>query len=323
MTQSFNARRIAGVFILAMLTACSTPQTSLLLKSRPAVLPAHVELDRVKYFAQDVYQCGPATLAMVLSSAGQDIQPEQLKDELYIPAKQGSLQVEMLATARRHGMLAYQLAPSLQDVLDEITAGNPVIVLQNLSLPWFPMWHYAVAIGYDLDSRDILLRSGSDERLALPLTTFEHTWARSHYWAMVALPPGQIPQTAQPEQYIQSLQALAHSNKQINLRPAYRAAMLRWPDNLVVMIAAGNSAYDNGELLNAKQIFLHASEVHPDSPAALNNLAQILSDLGQYDDALQAVRQALKLGGPLHSVILDTQSEIERKKRAAEASAVK
>lgn len=295
----------------------------MLLKSRPAMLPARVELDRVKYFPQDAYQCGPATLAMVLGSAGQDIQPEQLKDELYIPAKQGSLQVEMLATARTHGMLAYQLEPSLQDVLDELTAGNPVIVLQNLSLPWFPMWHYAVAIGYDLDSKDIFLRSGSDERLALPLTTFEHTWARSHYWAMVALPPEQIPHTAQPEKYIQSLQALGHSSKQTSLQPAYQAALRRWPDKLAVMIAAGNSAYNNGELLTARQIFLKASVAHPDSPAAFNNLAQTLSDLGQYDDALQAVHKALQLGGPLRPVILGTQSEIERKKRAAEAPAVK
>ena len=47
-------------------------------------------------------------------------------------------------------------------------SGNPVLVLQNLSLPWVPMWHSAVVICHDLARGEIILRSGTTERLALP-----------------------------------------------------------------------------------------------------------------------------------------------------------
>ena len=181
MQSTFGARFMAGVFFLLLLAACSTPQTKALRQTAPAGLPARVELDKVVFYQQEENQCGPATLAMVMRTEGLDVDPEQLKEQLYLPEKQGSLQVEMLATTRRHGLLAYLLHPELQDVLTEVAAGNPVVILQNLSFDWYPLWHYAVVIGYDLNDEVIILRSGSNQRLLMPFTTFEHTWARSNY----------------------------------------------------------------------------------------------------------------------------------------------
>lgn len=318
-----NARLLVGVFFLALLSACSTPQTSLLLKNRPPDLPSRIELTQVPYFPQDDNQCGPASLAMALNTAGVSIHPDQLKDELYIPDRKGSLQVEMLAAARRQGMLAYQLEPRLHNVLVEVAAGNPVIVLENLSLDWFPMWHYAIVIGYNLDTQEIILRSGGEKRDVMALSTFEHTWSRSQYWAMLALPPAHIPQTASPEKFIQSLQDLSHSSPKTILQSSYEAALMRWPDNLAVQIAAGNDAYGRNDLVNAQRIFLNATASHPDSAAAFNNLAQTLSDQGQYDEALRIIHKAVEIGGSLKSIFLATQAEIERKKHAAEAAVVK
>jgi len=323
MISSFNARLTAGVFFVLMLAACSTPQTKALRSPITSNFAAHAELREVAYFPQDENQCGPATLAMVFHSAGLNIAPEQLRDSLYIPDKQGSLQLEMLVATRRNGLLAYLLQPQLQDVLTEISAGNPVVVLQNLGLSWHPVWHYAVAIGYDLNTEEIILRSGPTQRLLMPFTTFEHTWARSKYWAMVVLPPARIPQTAKPENYIQSIAALQHSSPSTDVAPAYSAAMLRWPDSLLAKIAAGNHAYKRGDLKLAEQIFLTASQVHPDSAAAFNNLAQALSDQGKHDAALLAIHRALEIGGPLQQVMRFTLAEIEQKKRAAQTGAVK
>ncbi|HUW76512.1 MAG TPA: C39 family peptidase, partial [Gallionella sp.] len=108
---TLNARSLVGVFLLC-LSACATPpQTRLMLGSPPPTLPRHTELTKVPYFAQDAYQCGPASLAMTLNAAGVAVTPETLKPELYLPDRHGSLQVEMLAAARRNGTIAYQLAP--------------------------------------------------------------------------------------------------------------------------------------------------------------------------------------------------------------------
>jgi tetratricopeptide (TPR) repeat protein len=308
-----NARKTAGIFFLVLLVACATPQSTALRNALPAGIPVRAELDQVAFYPQKEHQCGPASLAMSLQHAGQNIKPDQLKPFLYLPEEHGSLQAEMLATARRYGALAYVLKPELKDVLAEVAAGNPVVVLQNLGLSWYQVWHYAVVIGYDVRNEDIILRSGTERRQLMPFFTFENTWARSSHWAMVVLPLGQIPQTANAEEYIQSVIALEYTSPTSEVWPAYSAAMLRWPDSLVTKMAAGNFAYKRGLLNQAQTIFLETTKKHPDSVAAFNNLAQTLSDLGKYEAALDAVRHAVAIGGPLNAQARSTLAEIKQR----------
>lgn len=303
---------MSGAFLLWLLVACSTPQTSALRTSLPANLPAQAELREVVFHPQALHQCGPASLAMLMQNSGVNVAPEALKEYLYLPDKQGSLQLEMLASARRYGLLAYVLRPSLQDVLTEVAGGNAVVVLKNMGLNWFPVWHYAVVVGYDLGREEIILRSGLEPRQLLPFTTFENTWARSKHWAMVALPPGRLPHTATAENYVRSVAALTYTSRATEVWPAYTAAMQRWPESLLVKIAAGNDAYLRGELTLAEHIFLEATQAHADSAAAFNNLAQTLSDQGKREEARVAIRRALEIGGPLEAVVRKTMVEIEQ-----------
>lgn len=311
-----NARLlVVGVFLLCLGACATPPQTRLLLSSPPASLPRHVELTKVPYFAQDAYQCGPASLAMSLNAVGFSVTPELLKPELYLPDRHGSLQVEMLAATRRNGAVAYQLAPELNDVMQEIAAGTPVVVLQNLALSWYPVWHYAVVIGYDLDHAEIILRSGPEQRQILPMKTFEYTWARSNYWAMVAMPPGKIPETADATPFIAAVSALEKISGPGKVQSTYIAALQRWPGNLSAQIGAGNAAYQLHDLNQAEAAFRQATQDHPDSVAAFNNLAQTLSDLGRSDEALQAAHRAVSLGGPLAQTAQETLAEIERARK--------
>ncbi len=306
-----NARFLVGVFLLCLGACASPPQMRMLLGSPPGSLPRHVELTEVPFFAQDAFQCGPASLAMSLSAVGISATPEMLKPEIYLPDQHGSLQVEMLAATRRHGAIAYQLAPSLNDLLREIAAGTPVVVLQNLAFSWYPVWHYAVVIGYDLGRAEIILRSGIEQRQILPISTFEYTWARSEYWAMVTLPPNKIPETAEEESYISAISALEKIGDTGNVQIAYTAALNRWPKNLTAQIGLGNIAYRLHDLDQAEQAFRSATIDHPDSVAALNNLAHVLSDLSRYEEALKAVHQAVSLGGALAPIAKETLVEIE------------
>jgi tetratricopeptide (TPR) repeat protein len=308
-----NARSLAGVFLL-FLAACATPpQTKLILDFPPAFLPRHIELTEVPYFAQEAYQCGPSSLAMSLSAAGFAVTPETLKPELYLPDRHGSLQVEMLAAARRQGAVAYQLKPEMKDLMREIADGTPVVVLQNLGLSWYPVWHYAVAIGYDIDNAEIILRSGPEQRQLLPMRTFEYTWARSGYWAMVALPPGKIPVTAEAASFITAVSALEKSGDPERVQITYIAALKRWPGNLSAQIGIGNTAYRMHDLPGSETAFRQAVHDHPDSVAALNNLAQVLADQAHYDEALDAAQRAVSLGGPLAPTANKTLADIESK----------
>ncbi|MFA5371687.1 MAG: PA2778 family cysteine peptidase [Sideroxydans sp.] len=309
------ARLLAGVLLLLVGGCSSTLQTRAVLDAPPDQIPRSIELGSVPFFPQEDYQCGPAALAMVLNAAGVVTDPDVLQPEVYLPQRQGSLQVEMMAAARRHGVVAYQLTPQLAELLAEVADGTPVVVLQNLGLSWYPVWHYAVVIGYDLERREIILRSGREQHQNLPMTTFEHTWARSGYWAMLALPPGRVPRSAEEGRFVSAVNALERIGRLEAARISYLAAAQRWPHSLAARIGAGNTAYRMKDLVQAEADFRRSVEAHPDSVAALNNLAQTLSDLGRNEEALPYAQRAVELGGPLKEVARETLEGIKQSVR--------
>jgi tetratricopeptide (TPR) repeat protein len=247
---------------------------------------------------------------MVLGAGGKAIEPEALRPQVYLPDRHGSLQIEMLAAARRNGFVAIELKTSLSDLLAEIASGNPVIVLQNLALDWYPVWHYAVAIGYDLKTERITLRSGEERRLQMPLSTFERTWGRGGYWAMLALPPRRLPASVDAHDYLSAVAKLEKSGPLASAQEAYERSLQRWPDELMGLMGLGNTAYRAGDFEAAEQAFRRATFVHPRSAAAHNNLAQTLADLDRPDEALAEARVAVGLGGPLEDTSLRTLDAI-------------
>jgi tetratricopeptide (TPR) repeat protein len=301
-----------ALLIALLLTGCATPpQTAALAAHAPAGLPRHALLASVPFFPQQQFQCGPAALAMTLNAAGLATTPEALQPQVYLPAREGSLQPEMLATARRHGRLAVVLPPRLDAVLGEIADGRPVIVLQNLSLPIAPMWHYAVAIGYDLDRGEIELHSGVTERQRLPFDVFERTWARGGYWAMVADAPANLPRTPAPDALLAAAIALERVDATA-ARAAYLGLTARTPRLPLAWIGLGNAAFAAGDHEQAVAAFERATALDPKSADAWNNLANALAALGRRNAALTAAQRAVALGGPRVERYRDTLSAIER-----------
>ncbi len=293
-----KAPAVAGaLFFIILLTGCATPQVTALLAQPPAKLPERTQLASTPFYPQELYQCGPAALATVLVHAGVAITPEALVSQVYLPDREGSLQAEMLAATRRHGLVAYPLKPQLEDLLSEIAAGTPVVVLQNLIFSFAPLWHYAVAVGYDLPREEITLRSGVTRELVVTLSNFERTWARSAYWAMVALPPDRLPATAAEDTYVAAVIALERASPAAAQR-AYATALARWPRNLTARIGLGNTAYAMKDFATAEAAYRQATHDHPSAADAWNNLAQVLLDLGRKDEALTAAQRAVALGGP-------------------------
>lgn len=309
------ARVIAGVFFLLWLGGCATPQTQALLKTSSRQLPQQVELSKVPFYPQETHQCGPASLAMVLNAGGAKATPQDLTPQVYLPGLAGSLQVEMLAATRRNGLLAYELAPKLDDLLMEVAAGSPVVVLQNVALSWYPVWHYAVVVGYDFKREEIILRSGLERRQVLPFTTFERTWERAGHWAMLALPPGRMPRTATETAYVAAAVALEKAAPPKSAEAAYEAALKRWPRNLSARIGLGNAEYAQGDWKRAEKTYLQATLDHPKSAIAYNNLAQTLAEQKRYPEALALANQAVLLGGPEQDAARNTLDQIRKKMR--------
>ena len=312
-----NARFAAGVFILAAvagLSGCASlmPQTKELAKGLPPGLPEKVELTGTPFFSQLDYQCGPAALATVLNAGGVKVTSEELVPQVYLPERKGSLQVEMLAAPRRHGLISYQLAPRFEDVLREIASGTPVVVLQNLGM-FSSGWHYAVAVGYDYWSGSLVMRSGTLERDVLPFGVHEMVWLRGGYWAMVVMPPDKIPVTADENRWLASIAALERTGDARNSRIAYQTFLGRWPENVNASIGLANAHHSLGELKDAEAVLRKAESRAPDSVVVLNNLAQTLSDLGRDQEALPFAERAVAAGGPFAGAAQKTRDAIAQK----------
>jgi len=305
---------LTGVFVCAVLLlgGCATPQVAMLDARWPTELPAQVELADVPFFPQEDYECGPAALAMVAHAAGVDVTPDALVDQVYLPGRKGSLQPEMLAATRRQGLLAYPLKPKVEDILREVAAGHPVLVFQNLAFSIYPVWHYAVVMGFDRERHVLLLHSGRTARMEISMFAFERTWARGQYWAMLALKPGQLPATAEPQAYTAAAATLERTDAR-GAQQAFAAALQRWPDDRAALLGAGNTAYALGQRDAAATAYRQAVLKHPDFADGWNNLAQVLLELNRRQEASQAIARAVALGGARLPAYLALQAKIYNK----------
>jgi tetratricopeptide (TPR) repeat protein len=309
-------QQVGGIFLLMMmifavgfLGGCAGLR-SLEMPPLPENVPAAYELAGVPFFPQQTYQCGPAALAAALDWSGLSVRPEDLAAEVYTPSLKGSLQTALVAATRRHGRIAYEIY-ALDQLVSEIAAGHPVIILQNLGISWYPVWHYAVVIGYNQPEGDIILRSGVDPRKLMPFGVFEKTWSRADYWGLLVLKPTQMPATAKEEVYLNAVLGLEKAGQFRLALSGYQNALTRWPQSLPALMGLGNSYYALGDLKNSEQAFREAARLHPEAGPAYNNLAQVLLEQGRKDGALKAARKAVLLGGPLVTVYQQTLKEIE------------
>ncbi|ROZ69718.1 PA2778 family cysteine peptidase [Ramlibacter sp. WS9] len=315
MTGAVRTARLAAGFLccwlIAGLMGCAqlVPQTIGLRTGWPEGVPQHVELKDVPFFPQTDYQCGPAALATILSYSGAPVTPDALVNQVYLPARKGSLQLEMLSTPRRYGRVSYALAPRYADMLREVAAGNPVVVLQDIG-PMFTQWHYAVLAGFDYPSGTLFLRSGTKARQEMPFTAFEREWMKSGYWAMVVTPPDRIPVTATEEGWMAAVLAMVRSGDGDSAAKAYEAALTRWPDNLPAAIGLANQYHTKGALAEAGNVLRKALLRHPKSIIVMNNLAQTLSDQGRHAEALAQIDKAADPASPFAGEVKNTRQLI-------------
>lgn len=309
MRRTARARLLAGVlFCMALLAGCA--HRAPLMEEWPAELPPRVELVDTPFFPQERYQCGPAALAIVLNARGVAVTPEELVPQVYLPAREGSLQAEIVAAARRQALLALPVEPALDALLAEIAAGHPVLVLQNLGLKWAPRWHYAVAVGYDLEREELILRSGTEPRRITPFRVFLNTWNRSERWGIVVLPPGTFGARTQSTAYLATASALESLGKHPEARAAYKASTERWPDNPFTWLGLGNTDYALGDTGQAERAFRRALQVDAETAVAWNNLAYALARQQCNRSALEAVRCAQRIA-PENSEFAHTLKEME------------
>jgi hypothetical protein len=306
-------RRWAGGLVLPALLLV---QGCALNPVRPgsASVPVAANLvDTVPFHPQTDYQCGPAALATVLGASGVAIAPEALAPQVYLPARQGSLQVELLGAARRAGRIPYVLDASPDALWDELQGGRPVLVLQNLWVRSLPKWHYAVLVGTESARNRVVLNSGDRRGLRMRNSAFLRTWEWGGRWAMVTLAPGQVPAVADPARYLLAVADFERVAGADAAAPAYRAAVREWPADPRPHLALGNHAYAAQDRVQAARHYRAGLRLAPADPVLGNNLASVLGELGCPMDAraaLDAARTGLQAGSPWSAALDATEREL-------------
>lgn len=189
-----------------------------------------------------------------------------------------------------------------------------MLVLQDLGTDFYPVWHYAVVIGYIPESDRLVLRSGTTLRDTTPADRFMNTWRRAGSWGLIILRPGEMPVTAQSDSYLQAVADLESTGRFGVAALAYGAATRRWPENPTAWFGLGNTQYRLGDPIQARRSYQAAIRADPGYPAAYNNLAEIEAERGCFDAALGSLEAALALPGDaaqrLHGALTATRREI-------------
>jgi len=277
--------------------------------------PPATQLAAVPFYPQDAYQCGPAALATVLGWSGSDVDLDALVSSAYLPGRQGSLQPEIIAAARRAGRIPYPIPAAPASIGAELAAGHPVLVLQNLGLRSSPRWHYAVVVGYDPVAGTFILRSGTERARREDVQRFMASWQRADYWGLVVLPPGDLPASQQAAEPL--VRALADTEAFLPVQDAlntWERFLTQWPDEPDVLFGSANARRHSDNPASAAALFRRLLARDADHLAARNNLADLLlsQGCGQGAQRVMADIEAAAVPAHLKHVIADTQSAISR-----------
>ncbi|MEE8445818.1 MAG: PA2778 family cysteine peptidase, partial [Alphaproteobacteria bacterium] len=235
--------------------------------------------------------------ATVLVWSGMEPASVDLGPLLDLAGDAGNLRREIVETVRvnaRLGIPVYGLA----GILAELAAGRPVIVLQNFGAGWFPRWHYAVAVGYDLEREDLYLHTGTRGWRPTRFGPFEFSWVRGGSWALVVLTPDRLPAGASLADSLDAADGLERAGKFAAAAATYEAIAQRWPGGAAALMGLGRNRHALGDLAGAEAALRKAIEAAPEAAApAWNDLAYVLAGLGRRAAALDAARAAIALGG--------------------------
>lgn len=304
MRHHHRGRPLSGPFLL--LVCASLLNAGCQTLPPPATPQEAVRLD-VPFYPQDRYQCGPAALASVLSYSGYNATPEQLAAEVWLPGRRGSLTMDLVAAARARGALVYPVRDP-DALAQELRAGHPVLVQQNLLFSWLPRWHFAVVTAYDPAAQRLTLHSGKRRNMGVSWKWFARRWQLAEHVGYVFLPPGELPASAQPQQ----LAAAIHDVEISSQEPAtsfWHAAVLRFGGDTTLRFGLANALAAQGDASEAVREYLRLLQQDPEVPAAWNNLADTLNREHCEAAAHAAISRALH-AEPGNTLYQGTREEI-------------
>ena len=140
-------------------------------------------IENVPFYAQETYQCGPASLAGVMNYRGVNVSPDEIAKEIYSESARGTLNIDMIIYPQKKGLEADQYSGGMDDIRKNIDAGYPLIVLVDYGFSVYQVNHFMVVIGYN--EAGVIVNSGKNESKFIPEEDFIKSWERTKFWTLL------------------------------------------------------------------------------------------------------------------------------------------
>ncbi|MFO0752251.1 MAG: C39 family peptidase [Thermodesulfovibrionales bacterium] len=154
--------------------------------SSPRRAAQAVRIGPVPFYAQEDHQCGPASLAGVLSYWGVGAAPEDIARAIYSRTARGTLGIDMLLYADRAGLHALQYSGGWENLQGKVREGYPLIVLVEYGLLMYESPHFMVIVGFDEEG--VYANSGRKEGVFIRKRAFLKTWEKTKFWTLLVQP---------------------------------------------------------------------------------------------------------------------------------------
>lgn len=291
----YSILKLACIYAgLVLISGCqTTPQADALRTAALLDVAKQKIIEGVPFYPQQEFYCGPTTLSEVFNYHGKMTEANEIAPKLFIPGKEGSLQLEMISATRQYGFLPYSQRGTIEQIIRLVEEDIPVIVFQNLSIQLIPQWHYAVVIGYDLSQRQLTLHTGLTPNHTMSFELFEKTWARANYWLLAPLPESKTSDQLIPFTYISAAyNMLEVGDKSIALNNLV-AATNQWPQQWLPYLLVANY-YLEHDINSAIEWYAKGWHVGQYQKEYANNYAYALTELHCKAKALEVLDNALK-----------------------------
>ena len=175
--------RLAPAFVLFALIifqGCAAGPDSVTSEVSPSIGSGRV--NKVPFYPQVSFQCGPASLAGVLNFFGEGVTPEEIADAIFRRDIRGTVTLDMVLYARKRGFFAEWYNGSVDDIRRSVDGRIPLIVMVDFGFARVSKNHFMVVVGYSPEG--VIANSGKIREKLIPWKAFLARWNRTKRWAL-------------------------------------------------------------------------------------------------------------------------------------------
>jgi hypothetical protein len=175
--------RLAPAFVLYSLIifqGCAAGPDHVTSEISPSIGSGKV--NKVPFYPQVSFQCGPASLAGVLNFFGQGVAPDEIAEAIFRRDIRGTVTLDMVLYARKRGFFAEWYNGSVDDIRRSVDGRVPLIVMVDLGFSSVRKNHFMVVVGYTPEG--VIANSGKAREKLIPWKAFLVSWNRTKRWTL-------------------------------------------------------------------------------------------------------------------------------------------